>query len=252
MVIQVNGNVISTHDINRESAAFSGGDPQQAQRQAAIALILRTLLLERAQADRELDEVAADATIEALLAREVETPPLTIAACRHYYQANLERFRSPPLIAARHILLAATPVVPAERENARMQAEQLIARLQDAPQRFASLAATHSACPSREQGGLLGQLEPGQTVPELDQVLLRLPAGLATRPVASRYGFHIIDVLERVEGEQLPFANVLPRIRDYLGARTRQRAIHQYLQRLLGEARIEGIELERTETPLMQ
>lgn len=106
MTIRVNGREISQHDIDQESAAFSGGDPHQARQQATAALIIRTLLLDHSQQGWEADEATADAAIEALLAREIVAPVPTIAACRRYYQANLERFHSPPLVAARHILLA--------------------------------------------------------------------------------------------------------------------------------------------------
>lgn len=81
-------------------------------------------------------------------------------------------------------------------------------------------------------------------MPELDDVLLRLPLGLAAKPLTSRYGYHIVEILERAEGMLLPFAAALPRIRDYLTAKAQHHAVHQYLQRLLGEARIEGIDVE--------
>lgn len=244
MTIRVNGREISQHDIDQESAAFSGGDPHQARQQATAALIIRTLLLDHSQQGWEADEATADAAIEALLAREIVAPVPTIAACRRYYQANLERFHSPPLVAARHILLAAPPDDPEQRERARIRAEHLLGLLQTQPERFAELAASHSACPSKTLGGQLGQLSRGQTVPELDDVLLRLPLGLAAKPLTSRYGYHIVEILERAEGMLLPFATALPRIRDYLTAKAQHHAVHQYLQRLLGEARIEGIDVE--------
>lgn len=255
MPIRVNGREISERAINQESAAFAGRDPKDAQRQAAVALIIRELLLERveqARLLREQGEATVDAAIETLLTREVETPAPDDDACRQYYLANPERFRSPTLVAARHILLAAHPEDLEERAQARAQAETLIGLLTAQPERFAELAEACSACPSKAQGGQLGQLSRGQTVPEFDDALLRLPVGLAARPVLTRYGYHVVEVLERLEGQPLPFEAVLPVVRDYLAAKTRRRAISQYLQRLVGEARIEGIELAGAATPLVQ
>ena len=67
-------------------------------------------------------------------------------------------------------------------------------------ERFAELARQHSACPSKEQGGALGQISKGQTVPEFERQLFRLPAGLCPQPLESRYGFHLVTVTPPPEG----------------------------------------------------
>ena len=114
------------------------------------------------------------------------------------------------------------------------------------------MATLHSGCPSREQGGDLGQLSLGQTVPEFERQLLRLPLGLAGQPVESRYGFHIVEVQQRVEGRQLPFSAVRESIREELDGRVWNKAVVQYLETLVGQARIEGIALRAATSPLLQ
>lgn len=252
MVIRVNEHEISEQAINRESAGFSVHGPLEAQRQAAIALVIRTLLLEQVGQGLELSEADADAAMEAHLAKKITVPVPDIASCRRYYIANPERFQSPALVVARHILLAAHPDDLQERERTQVQAEELISQLQAQPDRFEMFARRYSDCPSKEQGGHLGQVSRGQTVPELEDVMLRLPIGLAERPLDSRYGYHVMDILERIDGEQLPFDIMLPRIRDYLATKARRRAISQYLQLLIGKAQIEGLDLEGAGSPLVQ
>lgn len=252
MVVRVNAHEISEQAINRESASFSSHGPREAQRQAAIALVIRTLLLEQAGQGPEVDDAVADAAIEAHLAEKVDVPTPDIASCRHYYIANPERFQSPTLVVVRHILMSAHPDDLEEQEQIRTQAEELIRQLQAQPERFEAFARRFSDCPSKEQGGHLGQVSRGQTVPELEDVMLRLPVGLAERPLKSRYGYHVVDILERIDGELLPFDVVLPKIRDYLTTKTRRRAISQYLQLLIGNARIEGVDLEGAGSPLVQ
>lgn len=252
MIVRVNQHEISEQAINRESAGFSAHGPLEAQRQAAIALVIRTLLLVQAGQRPELDDAAADAAIEAHLAETIDVPIPDIASCRHYYIANPERFQSPTLVVVRHILMSAHPDDLEEREQVRTQAEELVRQLQTQPDRFESFAKRYSDCPSKEQGGHLGQISRGQTVPELEDVMLRLPVGLAERPLTSRYGYHVVEILERIDGELLPFDAVLPRIRDYLTTKAKRRAISQYLQLLIGNARIEGVDLEGAGSPLVQ
>ena len=63
--------------------------------------------------------------------------------------------------------------------------------------KFAQAAAQWSNCPSGQQGGDLGWLYPGDTVPAFDQAMNALKIGEISNPVQSQFGFHIIQVLER-------------------------------------------------------
>uniref|UniRef100_UPI0028B22105 peptidylprolyl isomerase n=1 Tax=Stutzerimonas nitrititolerans TaxID=2482751 RepID=UPI0028B22105 len=117
---------------------------------------------------------------------------------------------------------------------------------------FAELALQHSACPSKAQGGALGQISKGQTVPEFECQLFRLPVGLCQQPLESRYGYHLVFVDQRLDGEQLPYEAVAGSIRAELNQRVWQIGVAQYLQNLVGVASIEGIHMQGAETPLMQ
>ncbi|WP_290652567.1 peptidylprolyl isomerase [Aquisalimonas sp.] len=257
MSIHVNGTEITSRAINIESAYHqeSGADPRYAQRRAAVALTVRELLKQRAeQLDMHVpdEDKALDAVIDALIEQEVHIPKADEITCRRWYEQNLERFRSPDLAEVRHILIAGHPEDLEERNQARSTAEALIEQLQRDPGAFPRLAREHSRCPSGRDGGLLGQVSKGETVPEFEDAVLRLPVGLAEQPVKTRYGFHVVEVLQQVAGAQLPFEAVRDRIRDYLEAVSRQRAISQYLRLLAGEADIRGIDLEQSESLLIQ
>lgn len=260
--IVVNGQAISAEAINIESAQHQepGGDPRVAQHRAAVALTVRELLRQRAEhlgmdapAD---DEERLEQTIEALLEEEVPVPEADEETCRRWYEQNLHAFRTPDLAEVRHILIAAPPEVLAEREAARETAEGLIAELQrnraQGSDTFAELARQHSRCPSASDGGHLGAVSRGETVPEFEDAVLRLPVGLAEAPVKTRYGFHVVEVLQRVSGEQLPYDQVRERIASYLHESSRRRALSQYLKMLAGEADLRGIDLEQADSPLLQ
>ena len=62
---------------------------------------------------------------------------------------------------------------------------------------FESLAKQHSACPSGQRGGDLGQFGPGQMVKEFDQVVFNEEVGVVHGPVKTQFGFHLLEVLSR-------------------------------------------------------
>src|SRR5690606_4561917 len=189
-------------------------------------------------------ESEEEAATRELVQREVQVPQADEQTCRDYFERNRERFASAPLVMARHILLACPPEDAEERSHARERAEALLAELNREPGRFAELARAYSACPSKEQGGALGQISKGQTVPEFERQLLRLPVGLATQPLESRYGVHLVQVEQRVEGGMLPYEAVAEAIRAELDQGVWQVAVAQYLRHLVGAAEIQGIHLE--------
>ena len=64
---------------------------------------------------------------------------------------------------------------------------------------FAELAKQHSACPSGKAGGSLGQFSQGDMVPEFDAVIFSdLPLGEVSEPVKTQFGYHLIEVQQRV------------------------------------------------------
>jgi peptidyl-prolyl cis-trans isomerase C len=194
---------------------------------------------------RETDE---EALLRALAEREIRTPEPDEDVCHRYYSRNLPRFRSPDIYEAAHILFAASQDDPVVFAEARRQGEAVLAELRRQPERFADLAAAYSACPSAAQGGNLGQITPGQTTPEFEQALLALDPGCITETlVATRYGFHIIRLKRKLEGQQLPFELVADRIADYLRESVARRATAQYIARLVAAAQINGIDLATAE-----
>ena len=219
-------------------------------KQSVHEVVLRTLLLQEA-GRLGIEGSDDDARIEALLAREVWVPEDDLAACETYYRNHPRQFTRGELVEARHILFQVTPSVPLEL--VRETAEAILDAIKAEPARFGELAAQYSNCSSGAVGGNLGQLARGACVPEFDEVLFRLGAGeLAGKLVETRFGLHILEVMRRIDGVLLPFDAVRSQIADYLGTAAWQRGLHQYLQILVGRARIEGITLEGSQSPLVQ
>ena len=248
MGISVNGVEIDDRQIELELPHHKGA--ANPLKQSVHEVVLRTVLLQ--EADRlGIAGSDDDARIEALLTQEVSVPQADEQACLTYYRNHPDKFTRGALVEARHILFQVTPTVPLDL--VRETAEDILAALQAAPERFGELAAQYSNCPSGAVGGSLGQLGRGDCVPEFDDVLFRLGENeLAGRPVETRFGLHIVQVLRRIDGSLLPFETVKSQIAAWLATAALQRGIHQYLQILVGRARIEGIRLEGSATPLVQ
>ncbi|UEM05779.1 peptidyl-prolyl cis-trans isomerase [Skermanella rosea] len=250
--IRVNGVAITGPEIDREVQYHPSETLAEARAAAAHALAVRELL-RQACAARGIPLDDEEAAVEALLRAEVAVPEPDDAVCRRYHARNPARFRSADLFAVRHVLLPAAPSDAAAREAAKRKALALIAELADHPGRFADLAREHSACPSAAQGGSLGQVERGQTVPEFETFMVALePGQLCPVPVATPYGYHVLHLEHRIDGEDLPYEAVRDAIHGFLRDSAWRQAVHQYLQILAGKARIEGIDLGGAETPLVQ
>ena len=244
-VIRVGAVEFGEADIARETPFHPAATLAEAQLQAARALVVRELLRQRAETlGLSLRDADDDQTLAALLERELQVPEPDEAACRRFFEHNRQRFAEPLLLRVRHILLAAAPDDAPARDGQYRLGQKLLRQLREAPERFTELAQRHSACPSKADGGELGWLAPGQTVAELDRALLHLPVGLHERPLASRYGWHLIAIDERQEEQPLPYERVAERVRHSLGEQATRRALRHYLLALEEEIGVEGLKLD--------
>jgi peptidyl-prolyl cis-trans isomerase C len=253
VAVSVNGIAIARDEIVREMQYHPAGKPIAAWKQAARALVIRELLMQEARrlkiAPQPLREdgrceTDEEAVMRGLIDREVVVPAADDETCRRYYERHRAQFRSPDIYEASHILFAALPIDIASYAQARTDAEGVLAALTERPESFEAMARAYSRCSSAAQGGNLGQITAGQTTPEFEQALVALePGQLCEAPVATRYGFHIIWLRRKHDGQLLPYDLVAGRIADYLNESVRRRADAQYIARLISAAKIEGIDL---------
>ncbi|MGH8117735.1 MAG: peptidylprolyl isomerase [Rhodanobacteraceae bacterium] len=218
---------------------------------AAVHELLRQRACELGFAEDGADNEATGRAIERTLDEDVTVPEPSEEECRRWYDANLQRYRSGDLVHVRHILFQVTPrvSVPALRSFA----EVMLKEIRADPGLFDERAKKNSNCPSGANGGNLGQMQRGQTVAEFDKAIFGTTTiGVLPALVKTRYGFHIVSVDRRIEGEQLPYEAVHDKIADQLREKTEERAISQYVQLLAAGADIEGVDLEVATSPLVQ
>ncbi len=252
-MITVNGVTIGDEAVEAETE-FHRDEPSPREA-AARALAVRELLVQRARArgiaDRIESDEECDRAIDRLLEREVRTPEPTDEESARYYAAQAAKYRSGDLVEADHILFAVTPNAPVE--PIRQQAEATLKRVSSNPALFAELAKSFSNCPSGANGGNLGQLHRGDTVPEFEAAVFdSADIGVLPRLVRTRHGFHVVRVVRRVPGVQLDFEAAKHLVARELHARVRANAIQQYIRMLAGEAHVVGVDLAGTASPLVQ
>ncbi|MEX3606031.1 MAG: peptidylprolyl isomerase [Burkholderia sp.] len=101
----------------------------------------------------------------------------------------------------------------------------------DAGGDFANFARTYSQDGSASQGGDLGRISPGETVPEFERAMNQLQDGQVSLPVRTEYGYHLIQVLGRRDAEgsvqkQMDIA------RQAIGQRKAEQAYADWLREL--------------------
>ena len=213
---------------------------------AAIeSLRRRAIALGLCAADAADDVVAA--AIETLLEREVRVPTPTDDEARRWYDAHPDAFVAGEIVLARHILFGVTPRTPVDA--LRRRAEETLHELRRDPDRFAERAAELSNCPSAAQGGSLGQLVRGDSVPEFERALFADTAiGVLPALVNTRFGFHIVAIDHRIPGHRVPFDAVRGEIAARMSRDAWQRALVQYVEVLANRESADGT----TANPLVQ
>lgn len=253
--IRLNGVALPPQMIAAEAQHHPARSPAAAFDAAARALIIRTLLLEEAgrqgfQPEPALvvdgkRETLEEAQIRQLLEHCVPVSEPSEAECRAYFDLQDGRLRSPELVEASHILFAADPDNPRACARAQVAAVAALEELSGDPGLFESLARQRSECSSKNDGGRLGQLLAGDTVPEFEAALLSLkPGQIAQAPVKTRFGFHVLRLDARIAGKPLPFLYVREKIAAFLGERRWRQDAVLFIAGLVQAAAIEGIDME--------
>ena len=141
---------------------------------------------------------------------------------RFYEENKAAQFTSPETRCARHILF---------NKDQREQAEEVKGRLQDGGD-FAQLAQEFSQDPgSAENGGDLGCLGRGETVPDFEEAVFGAERGEIVGPVETEFGYHLIEVTDVREEATQPLSEVEAQIRDQLTTEAQTEEFTAWLQR---------------------
>ncbi len=149
------------------------------------------------------DKVLSDAMLEKIDKAHAPSDAVLESMAMDVYRAKPERFQQPEQLKVRHILIAGkTP-------EARSQAEKVLADVKGGGD-FAKLAKEVSADPgSAERGGELEPFGKGRMVPEFEAAAFALnKPGALSDVVETQFGYHVLQLQERIAGGTRPFAEV--------------------------------------------
>ena len=158
--------------------------------------------------DSLLASYAADKVISAVRVSDKDA--------EDYYNANKDKFISEEAVNASHILV-----------DTEEKALEILADIKSGKISFEDAAMENSSCPSKANGGNLGDFGKGQMVPEFDSAVFAMEVGeISESPVKTQFGYHLIKLNNKKAAEVMPYAEIAEEIKDALLAE-KQRAAYE-------------------------
>ncbi len=165
-----------------------------------------------------------------------------------YYNQHRDQYHVPEQVKVSHILIK-TPLPGPDGKvdekgvaEAQHRAEDLLKQLKGGA-KLEDLAKKYSEDPgSGKQGGSLGWIGKGQTVPEFEKTAFSLPKGQISDLVKSSYGFHIIRVDDKQEAHTKSLDEVKAEIEPILKHQKGQQIAQKQAEDLLKQARAQGLD----------
>jgi peptidyl-prolyl cis-trans isomerase D len=165
-----------------------------------------------------------------------------------YYNAHKDQYRVAEQVKVSHILIK-TPLPGTDGKvdekgvaEAQKRAEDLLKQVK-AGAKFEDLAKKNSEDPgSAKEGGSLGWIGKGRTVPEFEKAAFSLPKGQISDLVKSSYGFHIIRVDDKQDAHMKTLEEVKAEIEPLVKQQKVQEAAQKQADDLLQQAKTQGLD----------
>src|SRR5258708_1473338 len=181
-------------------------------------------------------------------AKQVTETQITQQDLQGYYEQHREEYRVPEQVNVRHILIKSPlpgpdgKVDPKAMDAARAKAQDVLKQVK-AGGNFADLAKKYSDGPgSAKNGGWLGFIGKGRTVPEFEKAAFSLPKGGTSDLVQSSYGFHIIHVDEKQDAHLKSLDEVKAQIEPLIKQQKAAQAAQTSAANLLSQARASSLD----------
>ena len=181
-------------------------------------------------------------------AKLVTQTEVTQQDLQSYYDQHRDEYRVPEQVNVRHILIKSPlpgpdgKVDPKEQDAAHAKAQDVLKQVK-AGGNFADLAKKYSDDPgSAKNGGSLGFIGKGRTVPEFEKAAFSLPKGGTSDLVQSSYGFHIIHVDDKQDAHLKSVDEIKGQIEPLIKQQKAGQAVQAAAAELLSQARSSSLE----------
>jgi parvulin-like peptidyl-prolyl isomerase len=171
-----------------------------------------------------------------LLEEESQCEQISEAEALQYYQDRPELFRTEELLAASHFLKMGKTE---EEFDQALEAVKSIRQRLEKGEDFTELVRSESD--DKGNDGNLGTFGKGRMVPEFEQAAYALKPGELSQPVKTQFGWHLIQLHDRIAPKVTPFEDIKEKVIEYLTERKKDKVFEAFLDRLKAEATIEEV-----------
>jgi peptidyl-prolyl cis-trans isomerase C len=135
----------------------------------------------------EIEKIKANALKQYAMNKLLSDVSATEEEIAKYYDDHKQYFKRPEAVRASHILVK-------EKDKALEILKEINEGLS-----FEEAASKYSTCPSKENGGDLGEFTKGKMVPEFEEAAFSIEEGKVSNPVKTQFGYHLIKVKYKKE-----------------------------------------------------
>lgn len=168
----------------------------------------------------QLEAMKREILTQVGIKKELEKLSVSEQEAKDYYEANKDKFKTKPSVNAKHILV--------DSEDSALNIKKEI----EEGKTFEDAAKQYSTCPSKEEGGSLGNFSKGQMVPEFEAAAFSQIVGEVGEPVKTQFGYHLIKVEDKIEEGIMPFEDVKVNILNGLVQERQNMRYTQYAEEL--------------------
>jgi peptidyl-prolyl cis-trans isomerase C len=203
----------------------------------------RQALAENSSSEKELrEDIRRNLSVNSLIDQEI-LPGVVVTdeESNTFYQKNKKKFNRPESVRVSHILIKLDKdASPEDEAAAKQKMEEIKNRLSNGED-FAELARAYSNCPSAGNGGDLGYIVRGQTVPEFEQCAFGLEQpGQISQVIKTSFGFHILKLGQKRSASTVPYEEAKEAINRYLKNQKLNEKLEEYVRNLYAKAEIES------------
>ncbi|MFR5264906.1 peptidylprolyl isomerase [Clostridium sp.] len=169
----------------------------------------------------QIEQLKKEILIQTTFSNIIDKVTVSDEDTKKYYEENQEEFEEPEMVSAKHILLKDSK-----------KAAELKEKIVSGELTFEEAAKGNSFCPSKEQGGNLGEFSRGMMVPEFEKVAFEIAIGEVSDPVETQFGYHLIKVESKKDASTKAFEEVKEQIASKLLTMAQQSEYAKLLKEL--------------------
>lgn len=169
----------------------------------------------------------------------VQEVKVTETEVKDFYTNNPDMFKQPEQIKASHILIKVdTQADKSTKDQANKKIKEIQKKLETGED-FTSLAKRFSEGPSNVKGGDLGYFNRGQMVKPFEDAAFKLKPGEVSDIVETRFGYHLIKVVDKKPESVVSYENVKDKLAQYIEQEKKGEVIKAEIEKLRQKAVIE-------------